>query len=135
MILTSLINGILYVNQPYSVENIAICYDPICENRSQFTLMSNTTINDGHLAVYYISFPSNVSTYTLKLLFTNGIEVDSDALPLPGKKCDSEDKKDYMEQIFILAWFTVSSLLIIILKNVIKFSRKLMSKEILNTNE
>lgn len=128
VILTSLLNGILYINQPYGVKNVAVCLNSICENRSQFILMSNTTINDDHLAVFYISFPPNISTYTLKLLFPDGTEGDSNAISISsGNVCNEERKdEDYMKQIFILTCFTLSSLLLIILRHIIIYLKKMV---------
>lgn len=59
------------MNKHYEVKNFDKCFSS-CENCLQFTLSGETTVNDGDLLVYYASLPSNISTYRLKLLFSNG---------------------------------------------------------------
>lgn len=75
VLLTAILNNILYVNVPYGVKNMAICFS--CENRSDYTVMSLTNINGGRLPVfYYKELP--IVDYKLKLIFKDGTEGDTE---------------------------------------------------------
>lgn len=71
----------LYINKPYVVKNVTICFSN-CENRSPFTLMGESTVNPGYLVVCYSQLPSNISYYRLKLLFIDGTEGNSQSFTL-----------------------------------------------------
>lgn len=76
VLLTAILNNILYVNVPYGVKNMAICFS--CENRSDYTVMSLTNINDGRLPVFYYYKELPIVDYKLKLIFEDGTEGDTE---------------------------------------------------------
>lgn len=125
IILAAIVNNILYINKPQGVKNVAVCFLN-CENRSEFMLMSEKLVNNGNLAVYYTELPANISTYKLKLVFPDNTEGDvesSSSSSSLSSTCPIEEYiiKDYIRKIFILACFTVLSLLVLIFKIIVKY--------------
>lgn len=123
VILSLILNNVLYLNVPYEVQHIAICYKS-CENRSEFALMKNEVVNDGYLPVFSSEIPPNVTKYKMKLTFHNHSERDS------GWKFLSEPQyvglqattkitmnwRTERRNILIILCFTVSSLIVLFLK-------------------
>lgn len=137
VILATLVNNILYINKPHGVKNVAVCFSN-CENRTQFSLMSETTVNDGNLVVYYTQLPPNTSTYTLKLLFPDGTEGDSESFLFKHYGFNEEDiplREDYLKKIFNLVCFIALSLLVLILKIIIKYVKRWVATRTCNIDE
>lgn len=122
----------LYVNVPDGVQQMAICFTD-CTNRSNFTIMRRTAMNDDKLQVFSteVSNTSNI-TYKIKLIFPDNSEGDSDWISHQryvsdirnDLLLDYEGSKEEIKNIFVLMCFTVMSLMILLLKIVIKIIRR-----------
>lgn len=129
VLLTAIFNNILYVNVPYGVKNMAICFS--CENRSDFQIMGHTDINDGRLPVFYYDDLLSVN-YKLKLIFQDGTEGDtewiqssnSSTTTIVGAGSVIENINLEIRKIFILLSFVLSSISVLILKILIKCIKK-----------
>lgn len=129
VLLTAVFNNILYVNTPYGVKNMAICFS--CENRSDFQLMSYKHINDGHLPVfYYNDLPS--MKYKIKLIFQDGTEGDTNWIHSNNSTTIAADNagpaienlNSEIKNIFILLSFVLSSVCVLVLKIFVKCIKK-----------
>lgn len=142
VLLTAILNNVLFVNIPHGVQHIAICFED-CSNRTAYALMSYTVLNDGHLPVFYAEVPSTTRC-KLKLIFHDRTEGDADWLTIQNHtvKYINQDfnitaaslgistaLSSELNNIFILTCFCVSSLIVLLLKIVLKYFKRKINVE------
>ena len=73
LVLFTIIHDIMYINQPYNAKNIFICFDKNGVKNdswpSEWTEMSPTIMNNGHLFTSMADVPENASVYKLRIIF------------------------------------------------------------------
>lgn len=142
VILTAVFNHVLYINVPHGIQHVAVCCIEACENRSDFSIMRQTEINNGFLPVFYVETPNNYTQCKLKLIFSDQTEFDTkwlkviedtseqvnvtedihtSSIGISGRGADIQQE---ITNIFILVCFVLSSLIILILKVIMKCIKK-----------
>lgn len=123
--LFAIINNILYIDKPYRVKSVAICF-PSSENRPQFPPIRETPVNNGDWVVYYEQLASNISTETLELFFLDGIWY-SQALTLRYEYvlCEEDESvfvpsREDCVKIFIAVCFIILFPLVLVIKIIIR---------------
>lgn len=131
---------------------MAICFsNSDCTNRTNFMVMGKKEINHGDLPVFTVKLPKNdtwnITSYKLKLIFSDLSEGDSEwftmmtagisnATTLKDKHYqqqppliyeNDDDIRRKTQEIFHLMCFTVSALIVMLLKLCIKFVRLLLT--------
>lgn len=140
IILTAVFNQILYVNIPHGIQHAAVCCAKECENRSDFSIMRQSQINNGYLPVFYVETTNNTQC-KLKLLFSDRTEFDTNWIKIAANTNEKEnatrdihissigshDGNDIQKEItniFILVCFVLTSLIVLILKILMKCIKK-----------
>ncbi|CAH1987011.1 unnamed protein product [Acanthoscelides obtectus] len=102
IILTAIVNNVLYTNVPNNVKRIAICFndEKIDCNQTEWSLMNHKVMNYGQLPVFFKEIPKSKGTfYKIKLIFPDNTEEDSEWY----KTTNSDSTAQYDISIILLS--------------------------------
>lgn len=124
IILTAILNNVLYTNVPLGVQQMAIRFD----NQTEWRKMNFSVVNNMKLNTFSIAI-DEAKRYKLKLIFNDGTEGEfkdwhAVTTPPPPPIDLSDMSEPKYSKLYVVSCITLSSTLFIILKIIVKIINK-----------